>query len=202
MPQHIIRAAFSQRTVRVYQAYREEIAVPALAARRFVPPFSMGRMTWIKPSFNWMMYRCGYATKPGQEVVLGIDITREGFEWALEHAVLSSYNPSIHSSHDEWRRSLAEASVRVQGDPERDWRLGIVEDVRAVQIGLAGEAVQRYVNEWIVRLEDVTPAAQRLAVALKREAVPESLPDRLEMPYPLSPALVLKLSQTILPRSG
>jgi hypothetical protein len=28
------------------------------------------------------------------------------------------------------------------------------------------------------------------------------LPDRLEMPYPLSPALVLKLSQTILPRSG
>jgi hypothetical protein len=48
----------------------------------------------------------------------------------------------------------------------------------------------------------VTPAAQRLAVALKREAVPESLPDRLEMPYRLSPALVLKLSQTILPRSG
>jgi hypothetical protein len=201
MPQHVIRAAFSGSTVRVYQAYRPEIALPALAARGFVPPFSMGRMTWIKPSFNWMMYRCGYATKAGQEVVLGIDITREGFEWALEHAVLSSYNPSVHSSYDGWRLSLTEAPVRVQWDPERDWRLSTVEDVRAVQIGLAGEAVQRYVNEWVVRLEDVTPAARRIALALKGEVIPESLPDELEMPYPLSPALSLKLSRTILPRS-
>jgi hypothetical protein len=38
-------------------------------------------MTWIKPSFLWMMYRCGWATKPGQERVLAIQITREGFEW-------------------------------------------------------------------------------------------------------------------------
>lgn len=109
MHRYVIRAAFSQSTVRVYQAYRAEIATPALAAGRFVPPFKMERMTWIKPSFNWMMYRCGYATKAGQEVVLGIDITRRGFEWALEHAVLSSFNPSIHSSHDEWRSSLSEA---------------------------------------------------------------------------------------------
>jgi hypothetical protein len=83
-PEHVIRAAYSDRFVRVYQAYRPEIALPALKTGRFVPPFSMGRMTWIKPSFNWMMYRSGYATKPGQEVVLGIDIAREGFDWALK----------------------------------------------------------------------------------------------------------------------
>src|SRR3984957_6504650 len=135
MLRYVIRTAFSEHTVRVYQAYREEIAMPALAAGKFVPPFSMERMTWIKPSFNWMMYRCGYATKAGQEVVLGIDITREGFEWGLEHAVLSSFDPSIHSSHDTWRSSLAEAPVRIQWDPERDWRLHIVEGVRAIQIG-------------------------------------------------------------------
>jgi hypothetical protein len=199
MPQYAIRAAFSQHTVRVYQAYRPEIAMLALAAGRFVPPFSMGRMTWIKPSFNWMMYRSGYATKPGQEVVLGIDITREGFEWALERAVLSNFNPSIHSSHDEWRSSLAEASVRVQWDPERDWQLNIVEDVRAIQIGLAGEAVHRYANEWIVRLEDVTPIAQQLAAGLKNGSHPNCLPASLEMPYPLNSALRLKLSHTILP---
>jgi Domain of unknown function (DUF4291) len=199
MPQYAIRAAFSQHTVRVYQAYRPEIAMLALAAGRFVPPFSMGRMTWIKPSFNWMMYRCGYATKPGQEVVLGIDITREGFEWALERAVLSTFNPSIHSSHDEWRSRLAEASVRVQWDPERDWQLNIVEDVRAIQIGLAGEAVRRYANEWIVRLEDVTPIAQQLAAGLKNGSHPNNLPDSLEMPYPLNSVLRLKLSHTILP---
>jgi len=199
MPQYVIRAAFSENTVRVYQAYRAEIAMPALAAGRFVPPFSMGRMTWIKPSFNWMMYRCGYGTKAGQEIVLGIDITREGFEWSLEHAVLSSFNPSIHSSHDEWRSSLSEAPVRIQWDPERDWRLSIVEGVRAIQIGLAGEAVQRYVEKWIVRLEDVTPVAHRLGVDRKSEVIPDSLPDKLETPYPLSSTLQRKLSRTILP---
>src|SRR5262245_15163066 len=95
---HIIRAIYSERTIRVYQAYRPEIAMPALAVGRFVPPFNMGRMTWIKPSFNCIMCRSGYATKPGQEVVLGIDITREGFEWALENAALSKFTPAVHSS--------------------------------------------------------------------------------------------------------
>src|SRR5258705_5657751 len=123
MLQCVIRAAFSPDTVRVYQAYRLEIAKAALEAGTFVPPFSMGRMTWITPSFNWMMYRCGFARKAGQEIVLGIDITRAGFEWALEHAVLSHYAPPIHSSHAEWQSSLADAPVRVQWDPERDWRL-------------------------------------------------------------------------------
>jgi hypothetical protein len=158
-------------------------------------------MTWVKPSFNWMMYRCGYASKTGQEKVLGIDITREGFEWALERAVLSNFNPSIHTSHDEWQSSLAESQVRVQWDPERDWRLNIIDDVRAIQIGLAGEAVHRYVNEWIVRIEEVTPVAHRIAAGFKSGVVPENLPDKLERPYPISSELRLKLSRTILPIS-
>jgi hypothetical protein len=32
-------------------------------------------LTWIKPPFLWMMYRCGWATKPGQETVLDVAIT-------------------------------------------------------------------------------------------------------------------------------
>ncbi len=195
----VIRAAFSHHTVRVYQAYRPEIAEPALDAGTFVPPFSMARMTWIKPSFNWMMYRSGFAGKPGQEVVLGIDITRSGFEWALEHAALSHYDAAIHSSHADWQSSVKHAPVRVQWDPERNWRLNIVNDVRAIQIGLSREAVRRYVNEWIVRLENVTSTAHRIASALKGGIIPDELPDKLEEPYPLSPELRLKLSRTILP---
>src|SRR5215471_4485685 len=109
----VIRAALSENTVRVYQAYRPEIATAALEAGRFVPPFSMGRMTWIKPSFNWMMYRSGYAGKPGQEMVLGIDITRAGFEWALEHATLSRFEPSVHGSPDAWAAAASETCVRI-----------------------------------------------------------------------------------------
>jgi hypothetical protein len=150
-------------------------------------------MTWIKPSFNWMMYRSGYATKPGQEVVLGIDVTREGFEWALERAVLTRFVPSAHTSHDEWRRLLAEKPIRVQWDPERDWRLNIIEGVRTIQIGLSGEAVKLYANEWIVHIEDMTDLVHRLASDSGRGITPENLPSQLETPYPLEPALQLEL---------
>lgn len=75
----------------------------------------------------------------------------------------------------------------------------MLNDVRAIQIGLAGEAVTRYVNQWIVRLENVTSVAHRVAEALNGGLVPNDLPDKLEQPYPLSPALRLKLSRTILP---
>src|SRR5215831_13463338 len=77
---------YDDRTITVYQAYSPAIAAPAVAAGRFVPPFSRDRMTWIKPSFLWMMYRSGWATKVGQERVLAITIDREGFEWALERS--------------------------------------------------------------------------------------------------------------------
>ena len=199
MSQHVIKAAFSDRTVRVYQAYRREIAEAALSAGTFVAPFSMTRMTWIKPSFNWMMYRCGFGSKPGQEFVLAIDITREGFEWALEHAVLSSFKPGFHSSELEWKRSLAHSPVRVQWDPERSWRLGRLEKARAIQIGLSGQAIERYVSEWIVCLEDITPVAREIANAIEQGTQPASLPHELERPYPLSSELSSKLAQTIIP---
>jgi hypothetical protein len=148
----------------------------------------MTRMTWIKPSFNWMMYRSGYATKPGQEVVLGIDITREGFEWALKNAVLSKFTPAAHVSPEKWQRFLTAKPVRIQWDPERDWRLQPIEGVRAIQIGLSGEAVERYVNQWVVRIEDLTPTARMVAAAVESGTPPSPLPSASERPYPLDAA--------------
>jgi hypothetical protein len=185
MTRYEIRASYDERTVRVYQAYAPEIARTALAAGRLVPPFKRDRMTWIKPSFNWMMYRSGHATKPGQEMILGIDVTREGFEWALAHATLSTYRADVHGSEEAWQRQLAASDVRVQWDPERDWQLGVIEGVRAIQIGLSGEAARRYVDEWIVRIEDLTPLAHRLAAAISTQVRPEDSPDRWERPYPV-----------------
>jgi len=186
MTEHTIRAIFDDKTIRVYQAYRPEIAEPALAAGRFVPPFKMGRMTWIKPSFNWMMYRSGHASKEGQEFVLGIDITREGFEWALANAARSSFMPGVHASHEAWKAEVESRPVRVQWDPERDWKLEPLQGVRAIQIGLSGQAVERYVRDWIVRIEDVTPIARVAASA----ATSSALPCSLERPYPLPSELV------------
>lgn len=185
MPEHTIRAIFDDQTIRVYQAYRSDIALPALAAGRFVPPFKMSRMTWIKPSFNWMMYRSGYASKPGQEFVLGIDITRDGFEWALANAALSSFTPDVHASHDAWKLEVKSKPVRIQWDPERDWRLHPIDGLRAIQIGLSDEAVEHYVRDWIVRIEDVTQIAQAAVSA----AAPTGLPCMMERPYPLPSTL-------------
>jgi hypothetical protein len=50
----------------------------------------MDRMTWVKPSFLWMMYRCSWAKNDkGQERVLAIDISREDFEWASSNSLLA-----------------------------------------------------------------------------------------------------------------
>jgi hypothetical protein len=49
--EHEIRPHFDRESIVIDQAYPPTIADAALAARRFVPPFSFQRMTWIKPSF-------------------------------------------------------------------------------------------------------------------------------------------------------
>ncbi|GAA1733933.1 DUF4291 domain-containing protein [Luedemannella helvata] len=160
-PNRQIRARYTDETITVYQAYSDEIARPALAAGRFVAPLKRERMTWIKPSFLWMMYRCGWATKPGQERVLAIEITRAGFEWALARACLSHYDRDHHASRDEWSRQLKVSPVRVQWDPERSLRLEAL-PYRSLQVGLSGAAVADYVDAWTVAITDATPLAKEI----------------------------------------
>ena len=121
IPRRQVRAGYDDETITVYQAYSPSIARPAAANGRFGGGFKRERMTWIKPSFRWMMYRCGWAEKPGQEHVLAVRITREGFEWALEHSAFAHYDAKFHADRESWRASLT-APVRIQWDPERDVR--------------------------------------------------------------------------------
>lgn len=116
IPERQIRAAYDG----VYQAYSDEIADAALAHSTFIaPPFKLDRMTWIKPSFLWMMYRAGWGYKDaGQRRILAIDVSREGFQWALAHSCPSHPGPSM--SKEEWAKLKAASPVRIQWDPERD----------------------------------------------------------------------------------
>jgi len=184
-PARQIRATYSAESITVYQAYSPEIAEPAVAAGRFVPPFKRDRMTWIKPSFLWMMYRCGWASKPGQERVLAVEITRAGFEWALERACLSHFDPAQHRDRRAWSHQLEVSPVRVQWDPERSLRLGALPH-RSLQVGLSGEAVDRYIDEWTIALTDVTATAHTIHDLLRagdEQAAAALLPT--ERPYPL-----------------
>jgi len=160
-PQRQIRAVYDDRTIRVYQAYSDTVADTALTRGTFVsPPFKMDRMTWIKPSFLWMMYRSGWGLKDaGQARILAIDISREGFEWALAHSCPS--HPDESMNQEEWQRVKENAPVRIQWDPERDLLLR-PQPHRAIQIGLSEQAVDLYVREWVQRITDVTPLAHSI----------------------------------------
>ena len=181
-PRRQIRAVHTAETITVYQAYSPEIAEPAVRAGRFVPPFKRDRMTWIKPSFLWMMYRCGWATKPGQERVLAVELTRAGFDWALANACISHYEPGGAETQAQWAQRLRRSPVRVQWDPERSIQLGALPH-RSLQLGLGGEAVPRYVDEWTVGIRDVTDLARKIQATRDPALLPP------ERPYPLPPAL-------------
>lgn len=182
-PHRQIRATYDERTIRVYQAYSDVIADAALAKGTFTsPPFKMERMTWIKPSFLWMMYRAGWGFKdPGQQRILAIDITRAGFEWALEHGCPSHADESV--SIAEWRAQKEVSPVRIQWDPERDLLLRPLEH-RAIQIGLSKEAVRFYVNEWICHITDVTPLAHEIHALVQKGKLDEAR-DKLPIERPL-----------------
>lgn len=183
-PKYRIRAHHTASTITVHQAYPPSIGLPAARDGRFPGTWKRDRMTWIKPSFLWMMYRCGWGLKEGQETVLAVEITREGFEWALRHACLSHYDAGVHADRASWRRELKRSPARVQWDPERDVRLQALPH-RSLQLGLSGEAVRRYAEEWVVSVRDVTPLARRVH-GLVREgelaAAHGLLP--VETPYP------------------
>jgi hypothetical protein len=111
-------------------------------------------MTWVKPSFLWMMERCGWATKANQERVLAVHVLRVHFDAALAAAV----STGVADAH---------ADLRVQWDPERSLR-GTKLPHRSLQLGLGRAVAQRYATEWIDGIEDVTPLVKKLA-ALRGE---------------------------------
>lgn len=188
-----VRACYDRDSITVYQAYAPEIGLLAAEQGTFVPPFSRRRMTWIKPSFLWLMARSDWARKPGQQTILAVRISRSGWEEALGLAVPTDPDRRIYRSSDEWRRDFAKAAVHVQWDPERSIR-GAKLEARSIQVGLSRHIIDRYVDDWILGIEDRTPLARRMRdlllsgwTAQARALLPE------ERPYPLPPALTARL---------
>ena len=119
-----IYAKYDDKTIRVYQAYNNKIADEVIKLGTFGEHFSLTRMTWIKPSFLWMMYRCGWTEKD----IYGKPIGR-----------------------------------------------------RSIQLGIRGEAVVKYVNEWIVKITDITDEVKRIKQSIDNGTFKESfLPEEKE----------------------
>lgn len=190
---HEIHADFDAETIVVYQAYPDRIAEPALAAQRFVPPFSFGRMTWIKPSFLWLMHRSRWGTKAGQERVLAVRIRLSSWMEALSLAVLTSFEPKAHRSADAWKQEFDAADVHLQWDTERSLR-GAALPCFSIQVGIGRGLIRRFAEEWIVSIEDFSPKVRKLHQLVQSGRASEAA-SRLpkERHFPVEPALRKRL---------
>lgn len=140
----------------VYQAYNHPIADFAIE-NQFLggDAFSYNRMSWIKPNFLWMMYRCGWATKENQERVLALWLHKNDFNTILEQAAFSRFIPENYESHDAWRKALEAKPVRLQWDPEHD-PFGNKIERRAIQLGLKDAVLENFGKNYVKRIEDIT----------------------------------------------
>lgn len=182
-----IRANYDKDTIVVYQAYRNDIAEPALKQQQFVSPFSLKRMTWIKPSFLWMMHRSQWGQKKGQENILAIRISRYGWEKALSLGVLTHPFAQVYSDPNYWEQQFKEAKVHVQWDPERSLR-GKSQNHYSIQVGISRHLIEEYVKDWVVQIEDFSPQVAKMRQLLKsgnEKKAKALLPQ--ERIYPLSP---------------
>mmetsp|Transcript_37605 Transcript_37605/g.91246 ORF Transcript_37605/g.91246 Transcript_37605/m.91246 type:complete len:490 (-) Transcript_37605:148-1617(-) len=163
----IIRAVYTDTTVRVYQAYNDQIADAAVEAQSFRGAMEKGlwspsRMTWIKPSAVWMAYRCGWTKlkDANQARVLALDLDRTKFEEILDQAVLST------SVEGRTTKKCRNQGVVVQWDPERvidpnappnQVFTQSTQNVRSIQIGLRRPANECLLDtQTVVRITDVT----------------------------------------------
>ena len=157
----------------MYQAFCDEIAEFALTHQRFGGlKFCTTRMTWIKPSFGWVLYRSGHGLKPGQQRVLKIK---------LPHDKLAVILVECHFvDTDKATKGKAEAAQggsngKIQWDPERDMMFADGRKPRemirrrAIQIGLKGRLSEFYVQHTIC-IQDVADLSHRVCEAHRAKA--------------------------------
>ncbi|WKB55733.1 DUF4291 domain-containing protein (plasmid) [Eleftheria terrae] len=160
--EHIL-AHHDDESVIVYQAYRPSIARYAIEHGRFGgPDYRFSRMSWIKPNFLWMMYRCGWGTKEGQQMVLALRLRRAFFDEVLAQAVASSFSASHHATREAWAEAVAGSEVRLQWDPDHA-PSGAPVTRRAVQLGLRGSMLKAMTTDGLLEVIDMTEfvASQR-----------------------------------------
>ncbi|CAE7309541.1 PAO [Symbiodinium natans] len=186
----VFRSQWDDEGVYFYQAYNDEIAEWAVQHQQFGGPrFNPTRMTWIKPSFAWVLYRSGYGHKHNQTRILKVKLSHASVAELLQHC--------------QCKTGGGGSKGRVQWDPERDLMSGDGKAPRqmlrrrAIQIGLKGSLSELYVKS-VIGIEDVTALAHRVhaahTAADSKLAMSQLLPDLpAERPYvPCCPEPVLQ----------
>jgi hypothetical protein len=120
-------------------------------------------------------------------------LRRQFFDALLARAVASNWDPSDHTSRDEWQGAIAASEVRLQWDPDHDPH-GRAIARRAIQLGLRGSALDAFGRHELLEIIDMTdfvavqrlhlvePGLAQLIVPVERTYVPEaSIARRLKL---------------------
>ncbi|KAL4447810.1 hypothetical protein ABPG75_005029 [Micractinium tetrahymenae] len=142
------------------------MAAAAAAQGHFlgIPGFSEGRIAWLKTNFMWMMYRSGWASKPGQEAVLAITLRRPFFERLLAASVSTS------AEHTE-KGACRDADAVLQWDPDHLPDGSKHPGRRAVQLGVRSTLRDEYIaGKHTLSIEDITRFVREMATRLLVQA--------------------------------
>ena len=99
--------------------------------------------------------------KKHQEVTLAIRLRRDDFGEILRLAVHSSFAPEVYASQGDWKREVSGSDVRLQWDPDHGPSGNPVER-RAIQLGLRGEILAKYVNEFLPNIQVMSRRLPRI----------------------------------------
>lgn len=192
-----IRALFDEKNIAVYAAFGDSIAIPALKNQQLLPPFVYNRMTWVKPSFLWMLYRSDWGNRASMTRILRIWIKRSHWDAALQEAILTTPVATVYPNKKKWRTQLEKTRVRVQWDPERsitNKKLAI----KSIQLGITAKLSEQYAKQWITKIEEVTSMAHRinnLLLAGKVQEAEKLLPQERIYPTPAASRITLGMIQ-------
>lgn len=123
-------------------------------------------MTWIKPSFAWMLYRAGYGLKDkNQSRVLRVKLSHEAAATILAACSLShgtcfrqgTGRVQWDPARSLWHGSTAKRKLNMENtvEPRR------IEGERAIQIGMKGELSRFYVRS-ALSIQDVSALAREI----------------------------------------
>lgn len=143
-----------------YQAFSETIADWALEHQQLGgPDFNPSRMTWIKPSFAWMLYRAGYGHKDrNQARILKVKLSHDAVA-----EILSRCQQGHGAGGSDGRVQWDPARSLLHGEGHSDWQRVIRKEParaggKAIQIGMRGDLSRYYVAQAIT-ITDVTSLA-------------------------------------------
>ncbi|KAI4119456.1 MAG: hypothetical protein LQ338_007268 [Usnochroma carphineum] len=117
IPYRQIRAKYDNETITVYQAYSAAIAIPAVKDQKLnaSPAFKPDRMTWIKPSWAWMIVTGHGKVMTAEEKAKSVRV-----QWDPERSVRMELLP------------YQSIRIGISGAVGRKWMEGWIEGIKDV----------------------------------------------------------------------